>query len=102
MKSIGGIPVATREELEAAGWTVWHTEPIDEEVLEMITDAENKSIPGPRLQRMHNTPSTGNIERLVCESCQHVAPVGGEVIHARDCPYAIKHKAKRVAEAETK
>lgn len=69
----------------------------------MITDAENKSIPGPRLRRMYLSPAAPNAERMVCESCQHTAPAGGEVVHARECPWAIKHKAKRVGvDAETK
>ncbi len=63
----------------------------------MIDKAENKSISGPRLQRRFLSPSAPNAERMVCQTCLHDAPPsGGEIAHARDCKWAIQHKAKRV------
>lgn len=67
----------------------------------MITDAENKAIPGPRLVRQYLSPSAPNAERMVCESCQHAAPLsGGDIVHAVDCPWAVQHKAKRVGDTK--
>jgi hypothetical protein len=64
----------------------------------MIDRSQTKSIPGPRLKRMFLSPSAPNAERMVCESCSHVAPAyGGPVVHSTDCPWDIEQKAKRAA-----
>jgi hypothetical protein len=69
----------------------------------MIDRAENKSIPGPRMVRQYLSPSAPNAERMVCECCNHAAPLnGGEIVHAADCKWAIRHKARRIGQVETK
>lgn len=62
----------------------------------MIKDAENKSIPGPRLERRFLSPSAPSAERFVCETCQRQAEAHGDLVHSRDCAWAIQHKARRI------
>lgn len=70
----------------------------------MIDRAENKAIPGPRMERGYISPAIPNGERLVCGSCHHIARPGKDVVHAPDCPWMIEERQKRAESAavETK